>query len=156
MKRFLLAVIVAWVATSCAKNEGPFYVYTSSYYEYVILKSGDTVTYSDGYVFGGINQGSTEVPLTKEQEQKLLKSMDSTCRTDGEYVRFRDKALIWQEKYPGQTLDYMMRFDGHQIREEFRNLTVEDVQTIRQSYHTTVMRISPYIVGGIYEPSMYQ
>jgi len=139
-KAFLIIASVVSLA-SCSKPE-PCWVQSTHYNEYVILNNGDTVTYEDGFVMSGMATGATRRQLTPQEHVLLQNHLDTMCRTTVKgFEPFRDKGERWREmdSITGKkhTLDYWMKFQNHTIKEEYKNLTADDIKTIVCDYYHT-------------------
>jgi hypothetical protein len=143
MKNILLAATLIWVMSSCTKSPDGDWVHFSSYTQYVILNNGDTVKYHDNWNMKGMATGATRRQLTTQEQNRLLDYLDSTCRTGNEFGPFEDLADKWKREFPGQTLGYMMKFQGHEVLPQYHGLSVNDVKTIVCDYDSTYQR---YIV----------
>ncbi len=152
MKKAILILAAIISLASCSKAPQGCWVHFSSYKEYVILNSGDTVTYSDKFVMSGMNSGATLRQLTSQEQQTLLNYLDSTCRADTKYEKFEDKASKWKRNYPGYSLSYMMRFMNHEVDSKYANMKVEDVKTIVCDYDSTYQK---YIMDEDVEKRLY-
>ncbi len=132
MKQVLLLAVVLIGLTSCTKPTTAWLQH-SAYHQYVILNNGDTVTYSDGFVFGGITNGYTKRQLTPCEQLQLMAMLDTTC----------DQTLAdkWKANFPKQNLAYMMKFQNHVIDSKYNNLTVEDVKVIAIKYYDCTQRM---------------
>mgnify|MGYP006272674711 CR=1 FL=1 len=146
-------ILMAIDLVSCSKAPQGCWVHFSSYHEYVILNSGDTVTYSDKFVMSGMNSGATLRQLTPQEQQTLLNYLDSTCvQSVKGREPYEDKAIKWKRNYPGYSLSYMMRFMNHEVDSKYANMKVEDVKTIVCDYDSTYQK---YIVDEDVDKRLY-
>ena len=149
MKKLILSIVVGCMLTtifsSCSKISQGDWVQFSSYHEYVILNNGDTVTYEDGFVMSGMTSGATHRQLTSAEQAQLLDYLDTMCRKSVKgYEPFRDKGVKWREldSITGikNTLSYWMTFQGHTIKDEYKNLTADDIKMIVNDYDSCYQR----------------
>jgi hypothetical protein len=126
MKQLMILTVMLIGLASCTKPTTAWLQH-SAYHQYVILNNGDTVTYSDGFVFGGITNGYTKRKLSTEEQLQLMAMLDTTC----------DQSLAdkWKRNFPKQNLGFMMKFQQHTIDAKYSNLTVEDVKVIAVKYY---------------------
>ena len=147
-------ILMAIDLVSCSKAPQGCWVHFSSYHEYVILNSGDTVTYSDKFVMSGMNSGATLRQLTPQEQQTLLNYLDSTCvQSVKGREPYEDKAIKWKRNFAGQSLSYMMNIGTHKIDPSFSNMKVEDIKTVAIKYVSTYQRYSEgqYDRGFMYD-----
>ena len=147
-------ILMAIDLVSCSKAPQGCWVHFSSYHEYVILNSGDTVTYSDKFVMSGMNSGATLRQLTPQEQQTLLNYLDSTCvQSVKGREPYEDKAIKWKRNFAGQSLSYMMNIGNHKIDPSFSNMKVEDIKTVAIKYVSTYQRYSEgqYDRGFMYD-----
>jgi hypothetical protein len=141
MKKAILIIAAIISLASCSKAPQGAWVQFSSYDEYVILNNGDTVTYEDGFVMSGMTSGATHRQLTPQEQQQLLDHLDTMCRKSVKgFEPFRDKGIKWREmdSITGikHTLNYWMSFQGHVVKDQYKNLTADDIKTIVNDYNS--------------------
>jgi hypothetical protein len=141
MKKVMMMIATAVSLASCSKSE-PCWVQSTWYHEYVILNNGDTVTYSDGWDMEGMSTGATRRQLTEDEHRQLQDHLDTMSRMTVEgYEPFVDKGEKWrkQDSITGKkhTLDHWMKFQNHTIKEEYKNLTADDVKMVVSDYYHT-------------------